>query len=86
MIGGMRRKSEPEYEEEESEEQQHHHQQQEQLLEMLQPKLLKFNKAFSNGEFSDCGCRRGGPKSVRGVVATEIKETSAIAAAATIHQ
>jgi len=52
----MRRQSEPEFEE--SEEQ--HHQR---LVELLQPKLLKFD----NKGFSDCGCR--GKKGSRSVVA-----------------
>ena len=45
-----RRESEPEIEEQE-----HHHQ----LLDLLQPKLLKFNKDDSTPrDFSDCGCKR----------------------------
>lgn len=47
----MRRQSEPEIEESEE-----HH-----LIELLQPKLLKRD----NSGFSDCGCRRGGSKSVQ---------------------
>jgi len=54
-----RRESEPELEE------QHQHQQ---LMDLLHPKLLKFNKGASfTRDNSDCGCRRDrGTKLLKG--------------------
>jgi hypothetical protein len=71
----MRRQSEPESEESEE---QHHR-----LVELLQPKLLK----FENRGFSDCGCRRDKKdKSGKGVVAAVEASVVAVAGATSALQ